>query len=92
MALAMAGCGGDGGGDSSVAPPPGTSVAAAINAAAAVPANDSATNSSSAFTVLQSAGVPAVATAGSPVKVNFTVFSDGKVVQNIKLFRQLPTK
>ena len=91
VALAMAGCGG-GGGDSSVAPPPGTSVAAAISAAAAVPANDSATNSSSAFAVLQSAGVPAVTTAGSPVKVNFTVFSGGAVVQNIKLLSTAPNK
>jgi OmcA/MtrC family decaheme c-type cytochrome len=84
MALAMAGCGGGGGGDSSVAPPPGTSVSAAINAAAAVPANDTAINSSASFTVVQDAGVPAV-TVNSPPKINFAVFSDGKVKSDLAI-------
>ena len=83
VALAMAGCGG-GGGDSSVAPPPGTSVAAALAAAAAVPANDTAINSSASFTVVQDAGVPAV-TVNSPPKINFAVFSDGKVKSDLAI-------
>ena len=81
VALAMAGCGG---GDSSGAPPPGTSVAAALAAAAAVPANDTAINSSASFTVVQDAGVPAV-TVNSPPKVNFAVFSDGKVKSDLAI-------
>jgi len=90
MALAIAGCGGGGGDDGPVVPP-GPSVRDQINAAAAVPANDSASNSSSAFSVLQNAGVPA-AVAGSTLKVNFTVFSGGAVVQNIKLLSSAPNK
>ena len=39
VALAMAGCGGDGGGDTPVTPP-AASVKEQINSAAAVPAND----------------------------------------------------
>ena len=89
-ALAVAGCGGDGGGGSPV-PPPGATLKEIINAAAAVPANDSSTNSSSAFSVLQNAGVPA-AVAGNTLKVNFTVFSGGAVVQNIKLLSSAPNK
>jgi len=81
VALAMAGCGG---GDSSGAPPPGTSVAAALAAAAAVPANDTAINSSASFTVVQDAGVPAV-TVNSPPKINFAVFSDGKVKSDLAI-------
>jgi hypothetical protein len=86
----MAGCGGDGGGDAPVTPPT-ASVKEQISAAAAVPANDTASNSSSAFTVVQGAGVTAVTvpasasptTAASLTKVNFSVFSDGKVVSNL---------
>jgi OmcA/MtrC family decaheme c-type cytochrome len=81
VALAVAGCGG---GDSSGAPPPGTSVAAALAAAAAVPANDTAINSSASFTVVQDAGVPAV-TVNSPPKINFAVFSDGKVKSDLAI-------
>jgi len=81
--LTMAGCGGSGGGSSSAPPasPPANSV---IAAAAALPANDSATNSSAPFTVLQGAGIPAV-TVNSPPKVNFTVFSDGAVKTGLTL-------
>jgi OmcA/MtrC family decaheme c-type cytochrome len=90
VAFAMAGCGGDGGGDAPVTPPT-ASVKEQISAAAAVPANDTASNSSSAFTVVQGAGVTAVTvpasasptTAASLTKVNFSVFSDGKVVSNL---------
>ena len=53
-------------------------VASAISSAAASAANDTASNSSASFTVLQNAGLPAV-TVNSPPKVNFAVFSDGAV-------------
>jgi OmcA/MtrC family decaheme c-type cytochrome len=89
-ALALASCGGGGGGDST-APPgtgggttPSTSVQAAIAKAAGTPANDTSTNSSASFTVLQEAGVPAV-TINSPPKVNFAVFSDGKAKTDLAL-------
>lgn len=84
-ALVMAtltGCGG--GSDSSAPPPPTTSVGQAIATAAALPANDSATNSSSAFKVVQDAGVPAVVVNGAPV-VNFAVLSDGLVKRDLVL-------
>ncbi len=85
VALAMAGCGSDSGDSSTpVAPPPGSSVAAAISAAAAVPGNDTSINSAAPFTVLQGAGVPAV-TVNGPPKVNFTIFSDGKVKEGLKV-------
>jgi OmcA/MtrC family decaheme c-type cytochrome len=81
-AAALVGCGGD---DSAPVPPvvpPGASTAQIISAAAADPANDSATNSAAPFTVMQSTTVPAVQVNSPPV-VNFTVFSDGKVVQGL---------
>ncbi|MFC5499456.1 OmcA/MtrC family decaheme c-type cytochrome [Caenimonas terrae] len=85
IVLALAGCGGGSGGS---APPPEPTPAATLQQtlaqAAAVPTNDTAANSSSAFAVLQSAGVPAVVVA-SPPKVNFTVFSDGAVKQGLTL-------
>ena len=80
---ALSGCGGDSV-SVTVTPPPSGSVSGAIAAAAANPANDTSTNSSSAFSVLQGAGVPAVVVRGAPV-VNFTVFSDGAVKQGLKL-------
>ena len=49
-----------------------------------MPANDTATNSSSAFKVLQDNGVPAVVVTGPP-KVNFAVFSDGVIKNDVKL-------
>ena len=82
-ALLLSGCGGDST-SVTVTPPPGGSVAAAISAAAANPANDTSTNSSSAFSVLQANGVPAVVVRGAPV-VNFTVFSNGAVKQGLRL-------
>jgi OmcA/MtrC family decaheme c-type cytochrome len=83
-ALALVSCGGGGGGG--IADNPGTpqTVQQALASAAAQPANDSATNSSAPFTVLQGAGVPAVAINSAP-KVNFTVFSDGAVKQGLTL-------
>ncbi|MCF8157075.1 MAG: cytochrome C, partial [Rhodoferax sp.] len=71
--LAIAGCGG---GSSDTVAPVAASLSATIAAASAVAANDTASNTAAAFTVLQSAGVPAVTIAGAP-KVNFSVFSDG---------------
>ena len=64
--------------------PSRTSGSQAIAAAAAIPANDTSTNSSSAFSVLQDNGVPAVIVTSPPV-VNFTVFSDGAVKQGLTL-------
>jgi OmcA/MtrC family decaheme c-type cytochrome len=77
-ALAIAGCGGGGSSGETSAPGPGATVKDSIAAASAVVANDTATNTSASFTVLQAAGVPAV-TVNSPPVVNFTVFSDGAV-------------
>lgn len=57
---------------------------ATVTAAAAVAANDTAINSSAAFTVVQDAGVPAV-TINSPPKVNFAVFSDGKLKSDLTI-------
>jgi OmcA/MtrC family decaheme c-type cytochrome len=85
LALAiLAGCGSDDDGGVTITPPTGSALSAQIAAAARDPANDSATNATSAFSVLQSAGVPAVLVA-SPPKVNFTVFSDGAVKQGLAL-------
>ena len=85
LAIGIAGCGGDSGdgGDGTTPPPAGAvvtpaAVAAAVNTAVAVPTNDTATNSSAPFAVIQEAGLP-VATVNSPPKINFTVFSDGAV-------------
>ncbi|MDD2882042.1 MAG: OmcA/MtrC family decaheme c-type cytochrome [Rhodoferax sp.] len=83
--LVIVGCGGGGGGTAVVIQPPtGTSVNAAITTAAATAVNDTATNPTAAFTVLQAAGVPAV-TINSPPVVNFTVFSDGAVKTGLVL-------
>ena len=86
LAWVLAGCGGGGGSEPASTPPPATpaTVSQTIAAASALAANDSSTNSSAPFTVLQSAGVPAV-TIGSPPKVNFTVFSDGAVKTGLGL-------
>lgn len=79
--LAMAGCGG---GSSSEQPAPTPAVLGAIATASAVAANDTATNTSASFTVLQDAGIAAV-TVNSPPKVNFTVFSDRAVKTDLKI-------
>ncbi len=80
--LALAGCGGSGGG--SVPPVSPAAVLSAIATASAVAGNDTAINSAAPFTVVQAAGVAAV-TVNSPPKVNFTVFSDGKVKSDLKI-------
>src|SRR6185295_13033564 len=81
-ALTIAGCGGGGGGGGGGTS--ATSVRQALDNAAAVPANDSSTNSNAPFTAVQAAGIPAVTTNG-PAKMNFAVFSDGKVVQDLAI-------
>ncbi len=85
LAAVLAGCGG---GDSPTAPPPVTptppTVADTIKAAAATASNDTSTNSTASFVAVQGAGL-ATFTAGSPNTLNFTVFSDGAVLQNLKL-------
>ncbi|MGA0794872.1 MAG: hypothetical protein ACO3P0_02170, partial [Quisquiliibacterium sp.] len=83
MIAALAACGGGGGGSGST-PPPDATLKQVIAAAAANPVNDTSTNKSSAFVILQDAGLPAV-TLNSPLRVNFTVFSDGKVVEGLKV-------
>lgn len=80
----LVGCGSDSDDGGGTTPPTGSAVSAQIAAAARVPSNDTSTNSSSAFKVLQDAGVPAVLVASAP-KVNFTVFSDGAVKQGLAL-------
>jgi len=85
LALVLVGCGGGGGGGTSTTPTTApASVSEALAAASAQPANDTSTNSSAPFLVLQSAGVPAVSV-NSPPKVNFTVFSDGAVKTGLAL-------
>ena len=88
LALGLAGCGGgdDNGGGAAGGGGglPTPDVTAAVSAAAAVPANDTATNSASAFSVLQGAGLPMASTA-SPLKINFTVFSNGAVKTGLAL-------
>ncbi len=84
MVASLAACGGSGSNPvpPPPPPPPGATLAETIAAAAADPANDSAVNPAAAFTVLQEADKPVV-TVASPPKVNFTVFSDGKVVKGL---------
>jgi OmcA/MtrC family decaheme c-type cytochrome len=88
FALAIAGCGGGGGGgDAPVSPTPasGTPVAQAISSAAASAANDTSTNSSAPFAVVQQAGVPAVSVASGAPKVNFAVFSNRQAKSDLRL-------
>ena len=84
--IALAGCGGGNGNGVTPVPPVVPVVAAntAIATASAQAANDSATNPAAAFAVLQSAGITPV-TINSPPKVNFAVFSDGKVKANLTI-------
>jgi len=58
-------------------------VSTAINTAAQDPANDTSTNPTSGLAVVQNAGVPVVTVASAP-RVNFTVFSDGKVLTDLQ--------
>ena len=79
----LAGCGGGSSSQPTQKFPPPT-IKEAIAAAAAFAGNDTAANTSAAFTVLQAAGVPAVVVK-SPPKVHFTVFSDGAVKKGLAL-------
>ena len=83
LTLLLAGLSGCGGDDSSAppVPPAGGSTAQIIAAAAADPANDSATNSAAPFAVM--AQTPVGVGNSSVAVINFTVFSDGKVVQGL---------
>jgi OmcA/MtrC family decaheme c-type cytochrome len=89
-ALLVAGLAGCGGGDDGVAVvvppvvPPAAAVGAAITTAAALPASDTAVTPTAAFSVLQDAGLP-IATTASPMKINFTVFSNGAVKTGLTL-------
>ena len=83
--MALAGCGGGGsggGGDMGVAPASPSGARDAILSASAIPANDTSVNSAAPFAVVQAAGVAAVNASGAP-KVNFTVFSDGKIKSDL---------
>lgn len=86
FALAVASCGGGGGGgggDTGGGPVPGVaSIKPALDSAAGNAGNDTSVNSSASFAVVQNAGVPAV-TVNSPPKVNFAVFSDGKINSSV---------
>ncbi len=81
---ALSGCGGGSDSGGGVPAIPGPPPSQAIAAAAANPANDTATNSSSAFKVLQDSGIAAVTVTSAPV-VKFTVFSGGTVKQGLTL-------
>ncbi len=83
LAATLAGCGG--GSSGPAAPPPAAApptVQESIAAAAAVAANDTSTSTSASFSVVQTAGVPAVSITG-PQVVNFTVLSGGRVVEGL---------
>jgi OmcA/MtrC family decaheme c-type cytochrome len=93
LVVALSGCGGGGGGDvvtppvdggGGTPPPPTVNVAQVLATAAGVAANDVSVNSSSAFVVLQGAGVSPF-TVNSPAKVNFAVFADGKIRTGLTL-------
>ncbi len=82
--LALAGCGGSGGGGDSAPAPSPSAIRDALTSASALVGNDTATNSAAPFTVLQGVGVAAVTVSG-PAKVNFAVFSDGKIKSDLTL-------
>jgi len=86
FAFAIAGCGGGGGGGVAVTPGGSGSPANQVIASAASTAgNDSAVNSSAPFVVVQQAGIPAVNVSSGTPKVNFTVFTGGRVKSDLKL-------
>src|SRR5450830_287801 len=87
VVVVMAGCGGGGGNNGLPDPVPQVPVVAAngaIATASALASNDTATNASAPFSVLQDAGLPVVIVSGPP-KVNFAVFSDGAVKADLKI-------
>jgi OmcA/MtrC family decaheme c-type cytochrome len=85
---ALSACGGSSS-TTDVAPTPVVVVAAEtvkdkITTASAVTGNDAATNPSAPFAVVHAAGVAAVTVASAP-KVNFAIFSDGKVKSDLTI-------
>ena len=82
VVAAIAGCGGGGGGQTESVPSSGPGMLASISAASMSAANDTQTNTSAPFVVVQAAGVPAVTISGPP-KVNFTVFAGGAVKKDL---------
>lgn len=85
LALTVAACGGGGGSDDGSGPAPAPeSVKGIIAAAASDKANDTSTKPAASLEVVQKAGVPAVVV-GQPTKVNFTVFSGGRVLNTLTL-------
>jgi OmcA/MtrC family decaheme c-type cytochrome len=83
--VVLAACSGGGADSPTPTPPPSDeALAEAIASAAADPANDTSTNASASFTVLQVAGLPAVTVDGK-VTVHFTVFSGGAVKAGLTL-------
>ena len=86
IALVLGGCGGGGGGGGAATDTgSATGTQAALVAAAAQPSNDTSVNPAAAFSVLQAANVPAFDASTGPQKVNFAVFSGGKVNSSIAL-------
>ncbi len=86
LAGLVAGCGG-GGDNGAPAPAPSVPVVAAngsIGAASLLAANDTAINPAGAFAVVLDAGITPVTVSGPP-KVNFVVFSDGKIKADLKI-------
>ncbi len=85
LLAAVVGCGGGGSNGQTIAvPPPPVAISnAAIAAASVLAANDTATNAAAPFAVLQGAGLPAFSITNGPPVVNFTVFSDGQVLQGL---------
>lgn len=86
VALTVAGCGGSGGGSSSSSAPAGPSSAVkdVLTSASALASGDTALSPSAPFALLQGAGVPVVSIS-SPPKVNFAVFSDGKIKADLSI-------
>jgi OmcA/MtrC family decaheme c-type cytochrome len=85
MAVALSACGGGGASSSSDSDSASTSaIKAQITTAAALSTNDTASNSLAPFTAVQATGVSAV-TATSPAKLNFAVFSDGKIKSDLTI-------
>jgi OmcA/MtrC family decaheme c-type cytochrome len=86
LTVALAGCGGSDD-TTAAAPAPGgaappPAAATSIATAVALAANDTATNPTASFAVVQDAGIAPV-TIASPPKVNFTVASGGAVVKGL---------
>ena len=82
VAAALSACGGGSG--QSDAPPTSSGVLSSLATAGALAVNDTATNTSAPFALVQAAGVSAVTVSGPP-KVNFAVFSGGAVKTDLAI-------